>query len=80
MSHRVLMTVLLCDPVTSSHHPARSHCLTCMGSIKSLGCALLFQGTIWNHGNSQQLPPFKDEQSKISLRSRPLHLQRQAPE
>lgn len=33
MSHRVLMTVLPCDPVTSSHHPARSHCLTCTGSI-----------------------------------------------
>lgn len=33
VSHRVLMTVLPCDPVTSSHHPARSHCLTCTGSI-----------------------------------------------
>lgn len=34
VTHMVLMTVLPCDQVTSSHHPARSHCLTCTGSIK----------------------------------------------
>lgn len=64
------MAPSLCDPMTMSHttlpgfaaQPARAAFTepwTCQPSLPG------------NIGNSQQLPPFKDEQCKISLHSRP---------
>jgi hypothetical protein len=74
--------------MTSSLHQVRLHQVPCRGSasrapphntLNSPSFSSLFQGTIWNIGNSQQLPPFKDKPIKISRR-RPLHRQAQAPE